>query len=116
MLPASTADKLSPTTKILPLDSANATGTWALRAMLKTSNGSQRVMRVQLGLVNLSDGSPETAIVEITSTNTTGEIKTSGAITFASRRQRQELLGSKLKSGNSATYVTAWGIELVRTA
>ena len=107
-----TADKLSPTTKILPIDSANATGTWALRAMLKTSNGSHAAT---LALVNLSDGSPETAIVEITSTNTTGEIKTSGAITFPAGGSVKNL-ATKLKSAHTSAYVTAWGIELVRTA
>lgn len=107
-----TADKLSPTTKILPLDSANATGTWALRGMLKTGNASHEATA---GLVNLSDGSPNTALVEITSTSTTGEIKTSGAITFASGGSVKNY-GVKLKSANSATYVTAWGLELVRTA
>ena len=109
-----TADKLSPTTKILPLDSANATGTWALRGMLKTSNAAAG-HACTAGLVNLSDGSPNTALVEITSSNTTGEIKTSGAITFASGGSVKNY-GVKLKSGNSATYVTAWGLELVRTA
>ena len=107
-----TADKLSPTTKILPLDSANATGTWALRGMLRTGNGSHAATAA---LVNLSDGSPETAIVTITSTNTTGEIVTSSAITFATAGATKNY-GVKLKSANSATYVTAWGLELVRTA
>ena len=110
----STADKLSPTTKMHPLDSANATGTWALRGMLKTSNAAAG-HACTAGLVNLSDGSPDTALVEITSSNTTGEIKTSGAITFASGGSVKNY-GVKLKSGNSATYVTAWGLELVRTA
>ena len=107
-----TADKLSPTTKILPLDSANATGTWALRGMLKTGNASHAATAA---LVNLSDGSPETEIVTITSTNTTGEIVTSSAITFATAGASKNY-GVKLKSANSATYVTAWGLELVRTA
>jgi hypothetical protein len=107
-----TADKLSPTTKILPLDSANATGTWALRGMLKTGNASHSATA---GLVNLSDGSPETELVTISSTNTTGEIVTSTAITFAAAGASKNY-GVKLKSANSATYVTAWGIELVRTA
>jgi hypothetical protein len=109
-----TADKLSPTTKILPLDSANATGTWALRGMLKTSNGAAG-HGCTVGLVNLSDGSPDTKLVEITSSSTTGEIVTSTAITFATAGASKNY-GVKLKSGNSATYVTAWGLELVRTA
>ena len=107
-----TADKLSPTTKILPLDSANATGPWALRGMLKTSNGSHAATAA---LVNLSDGSPETAIVTISSTNTTGEIVTSSAITFATAGATKNY-GVKLKSAHTSAYVTAWGLELVRTA
>ena len=107
-----TADKLSPTTKVLPLDSANATGTWALRGMLKTSNGSHAATAA---LVNLSDGSPETAIVTISSTNTTGEIVTSSAITFATAGATKNY-GVKLKSAHTSAYVTAWGLELVRTA
>ena len=107
-----TADKLSPTTKVLPLDSANATGTWALRGMLKTSNGSHAATEA---LLNLSDGSPETAIVTISSTNTTGEIVTSSAITFATAGATKNY-GVKLKSAHTSAYVTAWGLELVRTA
>ena len=107
-----TADKLSPTTKVLPLDSANATGTWALRGMLKTSNGSHAATAA---LVNLSDGSPETAIVTISSTNTTVEIVTSSAITFATAGATKNY-GVKLKSAHTSAYVTAWGLELVRTA
>ena len=80
--------------------------------MLKTSNASHAAT---LALVNLSDGSPETAIVEITSTNTTGEIKTSGAITFPAGGSGKNL-ATKLKSAHTSAYVTSWGIELVRTA
>ena len=80
--------------------------------MLKTGNASHAATAA---LVNLSDGSPETEIVTITSTNTTGEIVTSSAITFATAGATKNY-GVKLKSANSATYVTAWGLELVRTA
>ena len=80
--------------------------------MLKTSNGSHAATAA---LVNLSDGSPETAIVTISSTNTTGEIVTSSAITFATAGATKNY-GVKLKSAHTSAYVTAWGLELVRTA
>jgi hypothetical protein len=107
-----TADKLAPGTKILPLDSADVTGTWALRGMLITENGSHAATAA---LVNLTDGSPDTAIVTITSTSTTGASVTSSAITFATSGATKSY-GVKATSANAATYVQGWGFELVRTA
>jgi hypothetical protein len=106
-----TADKLAPGTKILPLDSADVTGVWAIRGMLLTENGSHAA---SAALVNLTDGSPDTAIVTITSTSTTGAVITSGAVTFATSGATKNY-GIKLKSANAASYVQGWGFELVRT-
>jgi hypothetical protein len=107
-----TADKLAPGTKILPLDSADVSGTWAVRGMLLTESGSHAA---SAALVNLSDGSPDTAIVTITSTSTTGAVITSGAVTFATSGATKNY-GIKLKSANASSYVQGWGFELVRTA
>ena len=107
-----TVDKLVPGTKTLSLDSADVTGTWALRGMLITENGSHAATAA---LVNLTDGSPDTAIVTITSTSTTGASVTSSAITFATSGATK-LYGVKATSANAATYVQAYGLELVRTA
>tara|TARA_R110002110_G_scaffold110087_18_gene274583 strand:+ start:343 stop:1032 length:690 start_codon:yes stop_codon:yes gene_type:complete len=107
----STADKLSPGTKILPLDSADVVGVWGIRGMLKTENASHAA---SAALVNLSDGSPDTAIVTITSTSTTGAVITSSAVTFAASGATKNY-GIKLKSASAATYVQGWGFELVRT-
>ena len=107
-----TADKLAPGSKIMPIDSANVTGTWALRAMLITENASHAASLI---LANLTDGSPDAAMVTITSTSTTGELVTSSAITFPASGSTKNF-GVKLTSANSATYVQAFGAELVRTA
>jgi hypothetical protein len=106
-----TADKLAPGTKILPLDSADVTGSWAIRGMLLSESASHAA---SAALVNLSDGSPDTAIVTITSTSTTGAVITSGAVTFATSGATKNY-GIKLKSANVASYVQGWGFELVRT-
>ena len=106
-----TADKLAPGTKILPLDSADVTGVWAIRGMLMTENASHAATAA---LVNITDGSPDTAIVTITSTSTTGAVITSGAVTLATSGATKNY-GIKLKSASAATYVQGWGFELVRT-
>ena len=79
--------------------------------MLLTPSGSHAATAA---LVNLTDGSPDTALVTISSTSTTGELVTSGAVTFASSGATKNY-GIKLKSANAASYVQAWGLELVRT-
>jgi hypothetical protein len=107
-----TVDKLFPGTKILPLDSADVSGTWAIRGMLLTENASHAATAA---LVNLTDGSPDTAIVTIASTSTTGEVVTSSAVTFAASGATKNY-GIKAISGNAASYVQAWGLELVRTS
>ena len=107
-----TVDKLAPGTKILPLDSADVTGTWALRGMLKNDGGS---VTATAALVNLTDGSPDTAIVTIASTSATGAVVTSSAISFASSGASKDY-AVKLKTSNASNFVTAWGLELVRTA
>jgi hypothetical protein len=106
-----TVDKLAPGTKILPLDSTNVAGTWALRGMLKNDGGT---VTVTAALVNLTDGSPDTAIVTITSTSAVGELVTSSAVTFAASGASKDY-GIKLTTSNVSNLAWAWGLELVRT-
>lgn len=106
-----TFDKLAPNTDVVVFDSAVLPqGTYKLQAMLQVDNGANTVT---LGIMNLTDGAPNTALVEITSTSTTGEQKTSTGITFAAGGA-SKTYGIKIKvSGGNAW---AWGIRLIRTA
>ena len=105
-----TVDKLIDGTKVLALDSADLSGDWALRGMLRVTGGTGTV-----GIMNLSDGAEDTALVEVTSTSTAGESKTSGTITFAAGGASKDY-GLKVKSSANGNYVFAYGLELVRTA
>lgn len=103
------AENLAPGSKILPLDSDDLVGTWRLRGMLKTDGGT-----VTVGLVNLTDGSPDSAIREISSSSTAGAQVTSTAdIVFAAGGATKNY-GVKLRVASGVGF--AWGIELVRVA
>lgn len=91
-------------------DSGSLVGTWALRAMLRSDDGASTVT---LGLMNLSDGAPNTALVEITSTSAVGQFVTSGTITFPAAGAAKSY-GLKLKV--AAGFGQAWDAQLVRTA
>lgn len=95
-------------TAIIPIDSANLDGTYKLRGMLLSPGGTT----VSVILVNLSDGSPETALATISSVSTTGEVQTSGAITFpAAGATKNYGLKAKVTSGTGF----AWALELIRS-
>lgn len=104
-----TADKLHAGTVIIPLDSGDLSGTFKLRGMLMGNGGGT----VTAALVNLSDGSPETAMVTISSGSTTGATQTSGEITFPGSGATKNY-GVKVKVDTGSGF--AWGLELVRTA
>ena len=101
-----TYDTLLANSAIIPIDSANLVGTFALRGMLKSSAGTTTA-----ALVNLSDGSPDTAIVTIASSSSTGQSQTSSAITFAASGASKNYA---IKIKVSAGYGSAWACELVR--
>lgn len=84
-------------------------GTYKLEAMLMGAGGGT----VTLALVNLTDGSPDTALVEISSSSTTGERQISGAITFAAAGAAKTY-GLKAKVNSGAGF--AWAARLTRTA
>lgn len=106
-----TGDKLAPNTGIWNVDSVLLTGTYKLEAVLASEGGAT----VSLELVNLTDGSPDTALVTITSTSATGQRVQSSAITFAGAGAAKDY-GVKLKSSSGASHAWAWSIRVIRTA
>ena len=101
-----TYDKLHAGTLIWNFNSANLVGTYALEGMLLGSGGT-----ITAALVNLSDGSPDTALVTIASSSSTGERQISSTITFAAAGSAKNY-GVKVKV--SAGYGYAWLVRLVR--
>jgi len=95
-------------TLIFNIDSANLTGTYAFECMLLGSGGT-----VSAALMNLSDGSPDTALVTISSASATGERQISSTITFAASGAAKNY-GVKVKV--SAGTGLAWGCGIKRTA
>jgi len=93
---------------IFNINSANLTGTYALECMLLGSGGT-----VSAALMNLSDGSPDTALVTISSASSTGERQISSAITFAGSGSAKNY-GVKVKV--SAGTGLVWGCGIKRTA
>ena len=59
-------------------------------------------------IVNLTDGAPDTAVETVTSTSTTGELKTSAAFTPTSGKT----YGVKLHSAHASLQAWAWGVTL----
>jgi hypothetical protein len=107
-----TIDKTHAGTSVLSLDSTNLpAGTYALEGMLLAGGGAT----VTAALVNLTDGSPNTAMAgsEIASTSTTGERKISSSITFAAAGSAKDY-AIKVKVSTGFGYV--WGLKLRRTA
>lgn len=97
-------------TSWISLDSGNLpSGTYVLEGMLLSVGGDD----VTAGLVNLSDGSPETPLVEIASTSLTGERKRSGTITFPTAGA-SKTFAVKVKTAAGSGF--AWGLRLLRTA
>lgn len=104
-----TLDKIADGTTSISVDSGDLNGSWALRGMLRVTSGTATA-----AFVNLSDGAPDTAIVTITSTSTTGELVTSSAISFASSGSAKTYAVKMLSSAQGA-YVFGWGFQMVRT-
>lgn len=100
-------DKVHAGTLLFSINSANIpAGTYALEGMLIGNGGT-----VSASLVNISDGNPETPLVTITSTSTTGERQLSTAITFAAVGTAK-VYAVKVKT--SAGYGRAWALRIVR--
>lgn len=101
-------DKIHYGTSVYRVDAANVTGTYALRGLLKSVGG----VTVTAALVNLSTA-PDTPLVTIASTDTTGELVTSSAITFGSSGTTYSYAIKCKVSGGSGF---GWGFSIVRTA
>lgn len=103
-----TYDKCHAGTLLWSFNSANLSGTYALEGMLLGNGGT-----VTAALVNLSDGSPDTAMVTIASSSATGERQISSSITFAAGGSAKSYA---IKVKVSAGSGRAWALRLVRTA
>lgn len=96
-------------TNVMPVDSANLVGTYAIQVTGKQDTSGT----LSVAIVNLSDGAPDTPLATATITSLTGAVATSGTITFgASGVVKQYGIKSKV----SANTGFAWGVKLVRTA
>lgn len=105
-----TIDKTHAGTSVHNLDSDSIPdGTYVLEGMLLALSG----ITVTAGIVNLSDGNPDVALVEITSTSATGERKRSSAITLPAGGAAKDLA---IKTEVSAGSGFAWGLRLLRSA
>lgn len=91
-----------------PIDSANIIGTMAFRCMMMCTAGT-----VSAALVNLTDGTPDTAVVQVSSTSATGEPQTSVNITFPSGGS-VKTFAVKVKCSAPTGFV--WGCEIVKTS
>lgn len=101
-----TFDKAHAGTLIFNFNSGNLVGTYALEGMLLGNGGT-----VTAGLVNLSDGSPDTALVTIASASTTGARQISSAITFATPGAAKDYaVKVKVTAGSGR----AWALRLVK--
>lgn len=91
------------------LDSADLVGTYVLQSMMMVGAAGT----VTLALVNLTDGSPDTPIVSVSSSSLTGEQQESAAITFASGGAAKKYAIKIKNTGGVLGF--AWGVQIVRT-
>lgn len=103
-----TFDKCHAGTRFYPLDAANVSGDYVLSGMLMAIAG----VTVTAALVNLSDGSPETPLVTIASSDANGELVTSSVITFPAPGATKTY-AIKVKV-SVAGVGFAWMLELVK--
>lgn len=109
-LPSGTAvSTIHPGTSFFSIDSSDLVGDYVLQGMMQAGTGET----VTASLVNLSQGSPDTAIVSIASTSTTGELQTSSVITFAAGGTARTYAVKTKTATGVASYV--WGLALVRS-
>lgn len=102
-----TFDKCHAGTSIHSLDSGTLpAGEYVFEGMLIVAGGT-----VTAGLVNLTDGAPDTPIAEISSASATGVRARSSAITFPAGGAAKDL-GVKTKVSTGGGF--AWGLRLLR--
>ena len=105
-----TVSVIHPGTTFYTVDSADLVGDYVLQGMMQVTSAET----VTASLVNLSQGSPDTAIVSITSTSTAGELKTSSVITFAASGTARTYAVKTYTAAGVPSYV--WNLSLVRTS
>jgi hypothetical protein len=104
----STFDTCHAGTAIYQVDSATLpAGTYKLSGMLLGTGG----ITVTVGIVNLTDGAPDTPLTTMSSNSTTGAAVQSGAITFATGGVSKSY---GIKAQVSGGQGFAWGIQLVK--
>jgi len=104
-------DKIHPGSRTVSIDSAvlASGGTFKLSAMLKGETAGT----ITLALVNLTDGAPDTPLVTISNSSTTGIRQQSAAITFPAGGAAKDYA---IKSLVNAGAGYAWAATLERTA
>jgi hypothetical protein len=100
-------DKCHAGSGIWNLDSANLVGSYVLQAMLMVLTPGT----VTLALVNLTDGSPDVALVTVASSSVTGERKISVAIPFAAGGAAKDYA---IKVKTSGVVGFAWMAQVIR--
>lgn len=102
-------DKLHAGTAVFNVDSGDLVGTYQFEAMLRCDGGAE----VDIAIVNLTDGAPDTPLATASGNSVTGERVRSGNITFAAAGSAKDY-GIKVKVDVGSAYV--WGIKLIRTS
>lgn len=97
-----------PGTTILRIDSGDLVGDYGLQGILQSGTAET----VTSSLVNLSQGSPDTPLVSISSSSTAGELQTSAAITFAAPGTARDYAVKSRTATGVASY--GYGFALVR--
>ena len=105
-----TVATIHPGTSLFSIDSDDLVGDYVLQGMLMAGAAET----VTASLVNLSQGSPDTAIVSISSTATAGELQQSSVITFAAGGTARTYAVKTKTATGVASY--GWGFALLRTA
>jgi hypothetical protein len=100
-----TADKLLWGSRIFTWPSGLTGITAKFDAMLKIESAGATAT---LAIYNLTDGAPDTAVVSVTSTSTTGQLKTSASFSPIVAKD----YGFKLHSNHASLQAWAWAIAL----
>jgi len=105
-----TVATLHPGSSFFTIDSNDLVGTYQLQGMLQAGASET----VSAGLFNLSDGAPDTPLVQISSSDNNGELQASSAITFAAGGTAKTYAVKTKTDTGTISYV--WSLALVRTA
>lgn len=105
-----TVATIHPGSTFWTVDSTNLVGDFVLQGMLKAGTGET----ITASLVNLSQGSPDTPIVSISSSSTAGELQVSSVITFAAGGTARTYAVKTKTATGVASY--GWAFQIVRQA